>query len=419
MIWITLISLCFCAFFSGMEIAFLSCNKLKVELDKKQGRYYAKVISRFYEKPGELLGALLMGNNIAIVVYGISFASVLNPILLHYVVASMSWALLINMLVSTTIVLVTADFLPKTLCRINPNGVLLRFTWLMSLFYYILFPLAKFVNLLSHLFLKLFGIKMTKRREYPLFNKTDLMELSNEVENMQEAEDEHGHEVDIFRNALEFSEVTVRACMVPRKEMKVIELNDSLEELVSLFVDTGFSRIPVYEHSVDHIIGYIHSKDLFTGRKTIQELLRPLRFVEEDFRAQKLLAAMTKNRESLAVVVDEYGGTSGMVTLEDLIEEIFGEIRDESDKEAPIEQQLGENEFVFSARLELRYLNKSYDLHIPESDAYETLAGYITHINESIPQEGEILQFDNIQYTIASTSPTRIETVNVKLLDEK
>jgi len=189
--------------------------------------------------------------------------------------------------------------------------------------------------------------------------------------------------------------------------------------LVSLFVDTGFSRIPVYEHSVDHIIGYIHSKDLFTGRKTIQELLRPLRFVEEDFRAQKLLAAMTKNRESLAVVVDEYGGTSGMVTLEDLIEEIFGEIRDESDKEAPIEQQLGENEFVFSARLELRYLNKSYDLHIPESDAYETLAGYITHINESIPQEGEILQFDNIQYTIASTSPTRIETVNVKLLDEK
>ncbi|MCL2727179.1 MAG: hemolysin family protein [Bacteroidales bacterium] len=419
MIWITLISLLFSAFFSGMEIAFLSCNKLKVEVDKKQGKYYARVISRFFEKPGELLATLLMGNNVSLVIYGISFASVLSPILLKYVVASMTGALMINILISTTIVLITADFLPKVLCRINPNGVLLRFTWLLSLFYVILFPLAKFANMLSFFFLRLFGIKATKHRERVLFNKSDLMVLSDEVENMQEEETEHGNEVHIFRNALDFSEVTVRACMIPRNEMKVIELDDSFDDLMNLFIETGFSRIPVFEHSVDHIVGYVHSKDLFVGKKTIREMLRPLRFVPEDYRAQKLLAFMTKNKKSLAVVVDEYGGTSGMVTLEDLIEEIFGEIRDESDKEAPVEEQLSEHEFIFSARLDIRYLNKTYDLNIPESEAYETLAGYITHLNEAIPKELEKLQFENIMFTIISTSPTRIETVNVRLLDEK
>ena len=415
MIWIAFISLLFSAFFSGMEIAFLSCNKLKVELDKEHGKYYAKIISHFFEKPGELLATLLMGNNVAIVLYGISFAAVLHPILRAYIMESMTGVLILNMFISTTIVLVTAEFLPKTLCRINPNGVLLRFTWLLSLFYVVLFPLTKFVDMLSYLFLKLFGIKMTRHREHPVFGKADLMVLSNEVENMQKEEDE----LFMFRNALDFAKVTVRACMIPRNEMKVIELNDSFEELMNLFVETGFSRIPIFEDSVDHIVGYVHSKDLFVGRKTIREMLRSLRFIPEDFSAQKLLAAMTKNKESLAVVVDEFGGTSGMVTLEDLIEEIFGEIRDESDKEAPEEQQLSRNEFVFSARLEIRYLNKSYNLNIPESDAYETLAGYITCLNEAIPQEQEVLQFKNIKFTILTTSPTRIETVKVTMLDEK
>ena len=419
MIWVTLIALLFSAFFSGMEIAFLSSNKLKVELDRKQGKYYAKLISRFFERPGELIATLLMGNNVAIVLYGISFAAVLDPLLRTYLMVSKSGALVINVLISTMIVLLTAEYLPKAICRINPNGVLLRFTWLISLFYVILYPFTKFVNMLSYLFLRMFGIRMTKRREHVLFNKTDLMALSDAVENMQEENHDGERDMHIFQNALEFSEVTVRTCMVPRKEMKAIELNESFESLLQLFINTGFSRIPVFEDSIDHIVGYVHSKDLFEDRKTIHQMLRPLQFFPEDFRAQKLLAAMTKHKESLAIITDEYGGTSGMVTLEDLIEEIFGDISDESDRERLTEKQLSNGEYLFSARLEVKHLNKTYNLNIPESEAYETLAGYITYMNEAIPMEQEVLQFGNIEFTIITTSPARIETVKLKLFDEK
>ena len=419
MVWITLIALLFSAFFSGMEIAFLSSNKLKIELDKKQGKHYAVVISKFFEKPGELLSTLLMGNNVATVLYGISFATLLDPLLKVHLFVSSSEALVINILISTIIVLFVADFLPKTLCRINPNNALSNFTWLISFFYIFLFPLTKCVHFFSNLFLRLFGIRMTKQREHLLFNKTDLMELSNVVEHMQEEDHKHEHDMHIFQNAIDFSEIRVRTCMVPRKEMKAIELNDSFDSLVQLFVDTGFSRIPIFKESVDHIVGYIHSKDLFEARKSIQEMLRPLRFISEDFRAQNLLAIMTKHKESLAIVTDEYGGTSGMVTLEDLMEEIFGEIVDESDKESLIEKQLSENEFIFSARLEVRYINKVYNLCIPESDDYETLAGYIIHMNEAIPQEQEFLLFGNLSFHIVKTSPSRVETVEIKIFDKK
>ena len=390
-----------------------------IELDRKQGKRYAIVISRFFEKPGELLSTLLMGNNVAIVLYGIAFAATLDPFIMKVLTVSRSWTLVINILFSTLVVLTTAEFLPKTLCRINPNGVLIRFTWLISFFYVVLYPITKFVNLFSIIVLRMFGIKIAKQRKHIHFNKTDLMALSDAVENMQEEDDEHERDMDIFQNALDFSEVTVRACMVPRKEMQMIEITDSFEELLQLFVGTGFSRIPVFEESVDHIVGYVHSKDLFEERKTIREMLRPLRFVPESFKAQKLLAVMTKHKESLAIVTDEFGGTSGMVTLEDIIEEIFGEIRDESDKEALVEEQLSENEFLFSARLEVKYLNKTYNLNIPESDDYETLAGYIINRNEDIPKEQEVLHLGHLECTIISTSPARIETVNVKLNDEK
>lgn len=397
----------------------MSSNKLKVELDRKQGKYYAKIISRFFERPGELLSTLLMGNNVALVLYGISFAAFFDPILAEIVMVSRTWALVINILISTFIVLITAEFLPKTLCRINPNGVLMRFTWLISLFYVVLYPVTKCINFLSRLFLLMFGLKISRQGEHLRFNKTDLIALSDVVENMQEEDDEHERDMDIFQNALDFSEVTVRECMVPRNEMKVIDLNDSFDDLLQLFVKTGFSRIPVFKDSIDHIVGYVHSKDLFERKKNIREVLRPLRFVPEEFRAQKLLAAMIKHKESLAIVTDEFEGTSGMVTLEDVIEEIFGEIRDESDKDAPVEKQLSEGEFLFSARLEVRYLNKTYPLNIPESDDYETLAGYIIFMNEAIPDEQEVFVFGNLEFCIVSTSPARIETVKVKLLDEK
>ena len=406
MVWVIVIALVCSAFFSGMEIAFLSSNKLKIELDKKQGRRYAVIINRFVEKPGELLSTLLMGNSISLVLYGISFAATLDPLLRSWTSMAPPAILIIDTICSTTMVLFTAEFIPKALCRVHPNGSLMRFAWLIQFFYIILFPITKCINALSYAFLRLFGIKVQKRQEHLLFDKSDLMTLAND-------------DIQIFQNALDFSEVLVRACMVPRKEMAAIESEASFEAVQQLFIETGFSRIPVFQDSIDHIVGYIHSKDLFTGPKTIKEMLRPLSFVPEKLRAQKLLASMTKHKESLAIVTDEFGGTSGMVTLEDLIEEIFGEICDESDKEAPIEKQLSDIEFLFSARLSVKYLNRTYELNIPESDEYETLAGYITHVHEALPKEQEMLNLGNLSFTIVKTSPVRVETVQVRISDKK
>ncbi|MCL1973573.1 MAG: hemolysin family protein [Bacteroidetes bacterium] len=414
-----IIALLCSAFFSGMEIAFLSSNKLKIELDKKQGQRYAVIINRFLEKPETLLSTLLMGNNISLVLYGISFAATLDPLLRTWTSISPAALLIVDTVCSTVIVLFTAEFLPKALCRIHPQGTLRRFAWLIWVFYILFFPITKCVNVLSYSFLRMFGIKMQKHREHTFFDKSDLMMLANEVGGVEEEEQEHEHDLQIFQNALDFSEVLVRACMVPRKEMAAIESDASLEEIRQLFIETGFSRIPVFEASIDHIVGYVHSKDLFTAPKSIKEMMRPLNFVSENVRAQKLLASMTKHKESLAIVTDEFGGTSGMVTLEDLMEEIFGEIRDESDKEAPVEKQLSDQEFLFSARLSVKYLNRSYDLNIPESDEYETLAGYITYMHESLPKEQEILSLGPLLFTIVKTSPVRVETVQVRILEQK
>lgn len=417
---ITLSALVFSAVFSGYEIAFFSSNKLRIELDRKQGKKYALVMNKFIEHPDKLISGLLMGNNVAIVIYGISIAKILDPLIEKYITHSLSAILAIETFIATLIVLVTAEFLPKALSRLNPNGVFRNLYWLIIFFYYFLYPLTCVMNFISRHIIKLwFGVKENKGESRTLFDKSDLMHLSNEVGGLQEQESEHLHDIEIFQNALNFSSVKLRECMVPRTEITAINVRDDLKELIELFVESGFSRIIVYRDNIDNVIGYIHSKDLFKNKsKTIKELVREIDHVPEEMSAQTLLAYFTKNRKSLAVVKDEYGGTAGIVTLEDLIEEIFGDISDELDKEDFIEKKISDGEYIFSARLDVKEVNRKFNLELPESDDYETLAGLIIHYHENIPREKEILQFGIFSFTILKTTKNRIETVNLRILKE-
>lgn len=414
---ITLLALVFSAIFSAYEIAFLSCNKLKVELDKKQGRSYAVAMARFMENPDELISSLLMGNNVALVIYGVAMANLLDPLIEKYITANLGGILVVETIVATLVVLITAEFLPKTLSRLNPNGVFSALYWVILLFYWLLYPLTAFTSKLSFGIMKLVGFKDVSKVNKAIFDKSDLIHLSNEVSSSQEEENEHSNEMTIFQNALNFSSVKLKECMIPRTEIEAIDISDSKEELLKLFIESGYSRIMVYRENIDNIIGYVHSKDLFKQQNaTVEDLLRPVNYFSEQVSAQTLLAFLTKNRKSIVVVRDEYGGTAGIVTLEDIIEEIFGDISDELDKEEFIEKRLSGNEFIFSARLEVKELNKKYDLDLPEYDEYETLAGLIIHFNESIPKEKEILQFGAFSFTILKTTKNRIETVALKIL---
>ena len=414
---ITIIALFFSAFFSGYEIAFFSSNKLRIELDRKQGRRYATVMNRFLQKPEKLVSSLLMGNNVAIVIYGISVAKILDPLIERYITSSLGGILAVETVIATLIVLVTAEFLPKALSRLNPNGVFSSLYWLFIVFYYLLYPLTLITNYISGLVIRAIGFKEEKdSSQKESFNKSDLLYLSNEVSADPEQENEPSSEMVIFQNALNFSEVKIRECMIPRTEVTAIDVEAGVKELLDLFVESGYSRIMVYRDNIDNIIGYVHSKDLFKdNKKTIGELLRPVNYISEEMSAQNLLAYLTKNRKSVAVVRDEYGGTGGIVTLEDLIEEIFGDISDELDKEEFTEKKISDNEYVFSARLEVKELNRKYDIDLPESDEYETLAGLIIYCNENIPSEKETLRIGKFTFTILKTTSNRIETVSLKI----
>lgn len=414
---ITLLALVFSAFFSGYEISFLSGSKLKMELDRKQGKRYAVVMDRFIKNPEKIISCLLMGNNVALVIYGISMAKLLDPLIEKFITTSTGAVLAIDTVIATVIVLITAEFLPKALCRLNPNGMFSSLYWLFILFYYILYPLTYITNLISAAIFKMIGLKEVHDNSKNLFDKSDLMHLSHEVTSVQEQENEHFNEMVIFQNALNFSSVKLRECMIPRTEVAAVEVDDSIDELIDVFVEQGFSRIMVYKDTIDKIIGYVHSKDLLKDKsKNIRELLRSVVYVSEEMKAQTLMAYLTKNRKSVAVVRDEYGGTGGIVTLEDLIEEIFGNIDDELDAEEFVAKKVADNEYVLSARLEVKEVNRKFDLELPESDEYETIAGLITHYNEAIPKEKEILQFGLFSFLILKTNKKRIETVNLKVL---
>ena len=419
-IWIIIVSVLFSAFFSGMEMAFLSSNKLRIELDIKQGKLYTRPITLFLKHPTDYISTMLMGNNVVLVIYGIAMAKFCDPLIIRYITSSGGWILLIETILSTLVILITAEFLPKMLCRLNPNGVLETFSWIALIFYVLLYPITKFVAFLSISVLHVFGRKISiNKRQKASFNKTDLMHLSNEMSGIREEENEH--DIEIFQNALNFSDICIRECMVPRTEIVAVEENDGIEKLKDCLINTGFSRILIYRETIDNIIGYVHTKDLFAPKTvlSISEILRPVDYTQETMPAKKLLTSFIKQKKALSVVIDEFGGTSGIVTMEDIIEEIFGEINDEHDKSNLVDEKISDTEYEFSGRIEVKYINKTYDLDIPESDEYETLAGYIIFCNESIPEQGEILQFENFHFLILETSDTKIERVRLTLATEE
>lgn len=413
---IILVSIMFSAFFSGVEIAFLSANRLKLELERKKGSFGAKVIELFARHPGQFISTMLVGNNVALVVYGIEMASLLEPFLQPYI-STEAGMLTVKTILSTIIILFTAEFLPKALFRLSPNTILSLFAFPITVSYIIFYPISKLASTLSLLILRIFfKVNIKDHKHKTLFDKIELSDLVNESPIQKEEEASHEHDIKIFKNALNFQDLKVRDCLVTRTQIEGIDIDTEMGEVQQHFVQTNFSRLLVFKESKDDIVGYVNSKDLLNNPGSLQEMIKPIDFVPETMPAHKLLTSLIKSHKNLAVVVDEFGGTAGMVTLEDLMEEIFGEIEDEHDSDDSVEKQLSPTEFVISGRLEVDYLNETYLLEIPESDDYETIAGYVIFQNKSIPTQGEVLSFDNFRVKILKMAGTRIELVHLTKL---
>lgn len=414
-----LFTIVFSAFFSGMEIAFISANKMRLELDKKQESLNSKILSIFTGNPGQYIATMLVGNNIALVVYGVAFAKLLEPIFTAYIETAGA-VLFLQTISSTLLILLTAEFLPKALFRINPNSFLRFFAVPLFLFYLVFYPVTKITIWLSKLLLNgLFRAGIAKYEEQIVFSRIDLdhfvnePDLSAKIANPKDLD----NEVKLFRNALDFSKVKLREIMIPRTEIVAMDLNSTVEELQQKFIETGYSRILFYKDNIDNIIGYIHHSVIFTQPQSIGEHVRKVLIVPETMPASKLLSKFIAQKRSIAIVVDEFGGTSGMVTNEDILEEIFGEIEDEHDTTDLIDRKTGEHEYILSARIELDYLNEKYNLNFPVGEHYETLAGFILFHHESIPKINTVITIGNYRFKVLKASNTRIELVNLHLLD--
>jgi putative hemolysin len=417
---ISIIILCLIlsAFFSGMEIAFISSNKIYLELEKKQDNFISKIIAKLTEKPSKFIAAMLIGNNIALVVYGFFMGA-----LLMRWIDSMGFYfsdflnLLIQILISTFIVLITAEFLPKVFFQIYANS-LMKFFAIPAYFFYVLFYFIStfFIWISDFILKKFFGTDGDQVQLF--FSKTELGNYITEQMSSVEENDEVDSEIQIFQNALEFSGVKARDVMCPRTEIVAIDLFDSIEDLMALFIETGYSKIVVYQNSLDDIVGYVHSFDLFKKPKTIKAIVISVEFVPEAIFIKDVMSLLTKKRKSVAVVLDEYGGTSGIVTIEDIVEELFGEIEDEHDlEEELIEKELGDGVYVFSARFDVEYLNQTYKFSIPESDSYGTLGGFIVDSTKDIPQKGDVIAIGNYHFVIEEVTNTKIELVKMTVKD--
>jgi putative hemolysin len=416
--WTFLLSAMFTsALFSGIEIAFVSANRLKIELDKNKGEFTAKLLSNFLKQPAKFIGAMLLGNNIALVIYSVVMAKFLEPIVITYIADNELIVLLIQTIISTMVVLFFAEFLPKTLFRINPNKVLTIAAIPLTIIYYILLPFTYFTVGISNLILKLF--KVDTSESDLAFSKIDLEDFVANIYESQEDGEDVDSEIQIFKNALGFADVKVRECMVPRAEITALEIENSIEELQLKFIETGLSKILIYRDSIDNIIGYAHSKELFKQPESIKAILLPVSIVPEVMSANEMLKKSLKERRSVAVVVDEFGGTSGILTIEDIIEEIFGEIEDEHDKEELLEIKVADDVYQFSARIEIDYLNEKYKLNLPESEEYETLGGFIISIHESIPEKGEIIASENAVFTVDKVSDNKIEIITLERIEHQ
>ncbi len=408
------------AFFSGMEIAFVSSNKLKMEIDKASPNLTSKALSVFYSHPGNFISTLLIGNNIALVVYGILMASIVELYVLSPLGIRLQggWMLLVQTVLSALVVLVVGEFLPKTLFRINPNGAMRVLALPALCFYVVLYPLSRFTSWLSRLLLRLFGVRIRSRQQ-AAFTKVDLDYLiqSNidEVKGEQEVEEE----VRFFQNALEFRNVKVRECIVPRNEINAVSVNASLEALRQKFIESGNSKVIVYREDMDDIVGFVHNSEMFhlTGDDDWTTAIREAPIVPETMSAQKLLQSLLQRKRSLAVVVDEFGGTSGIVTLEDLVEEICGEIEDEHDRDSYVAKRLGPDEYLLSARLEIDAVNEMFSLSLPTSEEYLTIGGLILSKHQSFPRHNDTVRFDRWEFRILKSSSTKIELVRLKVVE--
>ncbi len=401
------------AFFSGLEIAFITSNKLRIELENKQGNLAAKILAYFNKFPSRYLGTMLLGNNIALVIFGIYMDEELKPIIGNYV-SSKVIILLISTFLSTMLILVAAEFLPKNIFRINPNKTLTLFSFPLIITYGLLYPVVMItIGFSEFLLKKIFRVKI--ENENAAFTMIDLDNYVRQGTAAIEKKAEMDHEIQIFQNALDFSNVKARECMVPRTEIIALEVNDTIESLTQKFAETRLSKILIYSESIDNIIGYVYSKELFKSPVTIKSILLPVSFVPESMAAREVLIVFIQQHKSIAVVVDEFGGTSGILTMEDVMEEIFGEIEDEHDKEELIEKQVSETEFIFSARLETDFVNEKYRLKLPILENIETLSGLIMHYHESIPKINEEIHIGNFIFTIIAVTHTRIEQVNLKI----
>ena len=409
------------AFFSGMEIAFVSSNKLQMEMDKasKQG-ITSRILGIFYAHPNSCISSLLVGNNISLVVYGIIMAQLVNQFILIPMGLQDNGPiqLTIQTIVSTLIVLVTGEFLPKTIFRLNPNGMMNAFAVPAYLFYVLLYPISKFTSGLSKACLWLVGAEVKPVEKEKSFTKVDLDDLIQQnIENVGD-ESEINEEVKIFQNALDFSTTKIRDCIVPRTEIDAVNINTPLEVLRNEFVESGHSKIIVYREDIDNIVGYVHSSEMFRLKPNDKwtDCIRELPIVPETMTAQRLMKQLMQEKKSMAVVVDEFGGTSGIVTLEDLMEEVFGEIEDEHDTTNYTAKDLGNGEYLLSARLEIENINERFDLDLPESDEYLTLGGLILHEYQSFPKLNEVVKFGHWEFKIMKNTTTKIELVRLKVV---
>ena len=415
---IIILSLILCAFFSGMEMAFISSNKIYLELEKKQNTFISRTLAKLIEKPSKFIVAMLVGNNISLVVYGFFMGELLMKWLLlldfHF---SQAAGLLIQTVISALIVLITAEFLPKVFFQIYANS-LIKFFVIPSYFFYKLFYLVSaFLIWISDFILKKFFKTEGDQMQF-YFSKIELGNYITEQMSTVEDNDEVDSEIQIFRNALDFSGVKARDVMTPRTEIAAIDVTESVENLKTLFIETGYSKMIIYQNSLDDIIGYVHSFDLFKKPSAISGIVIPVEFIPEAIFVKDAMNLLTKKRKSVAVVLDEYGGTSGILTIEDIVEELFGEIEDEHDlDEELIEKELGENSFLFSARFDVEYLNQTYKLAIPENESYGTLGGFIVNFTKEIPQKGVEITIDNYHFVIEEATNKKIESVKMTIKD--
>ena len=405
----------FSAFFSGMEIAFVSSNKLLFEMDKSgSNSLTSKILSIFYKRPNDFISTMLVGNNVVLVIYGILMARLIDQHFLYGLISNDFLKVLIETVISTLIILVTGEFMPKELFKINPNFTLNLFAIPAYICHILLYPISKISSGLSGIFLRMTGIKVNKEVSDKAFSKVDLDYL---IQSSIDKKEDIDTDVQIFQNALDFTNIKIRDCMVPRTEIVAVSYSASTDELMAKFVESGISKILIFQDNIDNIIGYIHSSEMFRNPTTWKEHLRKLPIVPETMGAHKLLKLFIQQKKSLAVVVDEFGGTSGIIALEDLVEEIFGDIEDEHDTSNYVAKDLGNNEYVMSGRMEIEKANEIFSLDLPESDEYQTIAGLILDQYQSFPKMYEVVKIGKYEFKIINVSTTRIELVRLKVVE--